>query len=162
MMCNYYDGCTTMMMCTTMIHVTNYEECFYFCVEWGGVHPDIHYIDRYTTHLYTTHAYTLYIYTLHTYIDTLHMHIHYYMISCTTMMIYYYVVGGVNHSNVWMNNPKQTASALGVRSSTMTSLTIIPSNLTRSILLLVYVSLNHPYMSSMSYAFKKPSKLRLN
>ena len=146
-------------MCTTMMHVTNYEKYFYFCVEWGRVHFDIHYIDRYTTYIYTLHMHIHYT-SIHIYIYTLTM-MTLLLWWCTTMMIYYYVVGGVNHVNVWMNNLKQTASALGVRRVIHWE-EYIPSNLTRSILLLVYVSLNHPYMSSMSYAFKKPSKLRLN
>ena len=33
MMVNYYDGCTTTMMMRNYDYVTNYEECFYFCVE---------------------------------------------------------------------------------------------------------------------------------
>ena len=117
-MCNYYDGCTTMMCVYYYDYVTNYEECFYFCVEWGGVHPDIHYICIYTTYIYTLHMHT-HNTSIHIYIYTLTMMTLLLWWCVTTMMIYYYVVGGVNHYNVWMNNPKQTASALGVRSSTM-------------------------------------------
>ena len=93
-MCNYYDGCTTTMMMCNYDYVTNYEECFYFCVEWGGVHPDIHYIDRYTTYIYTLHMHIHYT-SIHLYIYTLTMMTLLLWWCVTTMMIYYYVVGGL-------------------------------------------------------------------
>ena len=164
-------GLTTMMdvqllwwmynydVCILLWDVTNYEEYVYFCVEWGRVHLTIHYIHTYTTHAYT-HTYIHYIHTYTTHAYTLHIHSYIHM---TTLLLWWCVTTmmmGLTTTMYEWTSLKQTASALGVRRVIHWEV-MIPSNLTRSILLLVYVSLNHPSISSMSYVSNQPSFIEL-